>query len=203
MKLISYFTPALVLLVCSNTSANSECDGCTAEESTSMQQHQFLDTVKILKLIHSESYELDQKTLEFYLGRYGSKEEVQALLSAFKKPSSEIQKKSSSANAKKPKPPMVRKSLTILPRGLEGLSVAHAQTENPAIGFGASATLVSHGRPYPLGIGNSFKHNKTSYVLEGVTEYSNSDGSTGHSVSVKNITTGMIDNLPWNLGVKK
>ena len=203
MKLINYFMLTLALLVYSNASANSKCDGCSAEESTSMQLHQFLDTVKILKLIHSESYELDKKTLEFYLGRYGSKEEVQALLSAFEKPSPEIHKKSNSAPTNKAKPPLARKRLTIAPQGLEGLSVAHAQSENSSIGFGASATLVSHGRPYPLGIGNSFKHNRTSYVLEGVTEYSNSDGSTGHSVSVKNITTGMIQNLPWNLGVKK
>jgi hypothetical protein len=190
-----------VALACSDAKAG--CLGCTEEERNSVQLNEMLETVKILKLIKIEADELDADTLQFYLSRVGTSEEITELLKLSTPPESVEQK--NPTKKKKPTSTLAAKKLVKAPKfltnkntGLDGLLVAHAQSANPAINYAASATVVSYGRAIPLAIGNTFEHNTVMYELVSVDAYQNPDSTVAHAVIVKNTKDGAQTVLPWN-----
>ena len=201
MKL-SHIISAALLLISAN--AFAECEDCTLEEGSSLQLNEALETVKILNKIKTEADELSPEAVKFYLGRIGTPEEVKELLKLIARPEpverQNQKKKSGRAKPAKPKPlPKAKKELSKKRLGLEGLLVAHAQSENKSINYSATATLVSYGKAIPLLIGNTFSHNNSRYELTSITAYENNDKTVAHIVEIKNLSTGNKSTLPWNV----
>ena len=66
--------------------------------------------------------------------------------------------------------------------GSDGLVPGFAEAGNLALGIEPSAVVVSHGRPIPLKLGESFMHNEERYELAQVTMRRDELGGIRHDV---------------------
>ena len=76
--------------------------------------------------------------------------------------------------------------------GSDGLVPGFAEAGNVALGIKPSAVMVSHGRPIPLKIGESFLHNEGRYELAQVVVRTDELGDVWHDVVLLGPNNGKL-----------